>query len=127
VPCDVGDDERRDDGANVRTGVEDARCQGPFLLREPLGYCLDRGREIPGLARPQGRPGDTETKRGPGEGVAHRRQTPNRERYRIADLRAEAIHQAPSGQQAESVRRIKGSYDVAVIKLGPMKCCLQVL
>src|SRR5258708_21536508 len=39
------------DRANIRPGVEDARSQRPFALREPFGNSLDRGGESAGFVQ----------------------------------------------------------------------------
>src|SRR5712692_9375932 len=59
--------------------------------------------------------------------MSHRRDAPDGEGERITDLSAEAVHQASGGQQSQSVRSVKGGYDIAVLQFVPAQCLLQIL
>ena len=139
-----GHDQRRDQRADVRAGVEDAGGERALALREPLGHDLDRRREIAGLAQAERKPrgdesgdrsavGEADQPRGArprrpehaGLGVRHRREAPDDDDQREAEARAEPIHQPAGDQQPDGIGELEREHDVGVVDLGPAELRLQ--
>ena len=114
------------DGPDIGPGVEDARGQGPLPLGEPLGHGLDRRREVPGLAEPEGEAGDAEAEGGPGGGVGHGRDAPEADGQGVADPGPEAVDEPAEDGQADGVSDLEGRDDIAVLDLAPADDLLQM-
>src|SRR5258706_8601383 len=97
----VGDDGNgggSDDGADVRTGVEDGRGEGALAFREPERHGLDGGGEVATLADAERHAGGEESAYRADQRVRHGGQTPGEDRDRVADLRAVAVDEPAEGE-----------------------------
>ena len=123
VDRDPGDDERRQNGAEICAGVEDAGGQRALALREPLGDGLDGGREVAGFAKAEAEARNAELKHRVGQRVAHGGEAPDGHDDHVADARADLVDEPSGDQQAERIGELKGVHDVAVVQLRSCRCC----
>ena len=115
VAEDDGDEPGDDDGADVRTGVEDAGGEGALLGGEPLGDGLDGGGEVAGFAEAEHEAGDVEADDRGDEGVAHGGERPDADGESVSQLGAELVDQASGGQQADAVCDLEVDENVAEV------------
>ena len=123
---DPGHDGRGDHGPDIGPGVEDARGQRPLPAGEPLGHGLDRRREVPGLAEPEGEAGDAEGQGAPGGRVGHGRDAPEADGQGVADPGPETVDEPAEGGEADGISDLEGGDDVAILDLAPADLLLQV-
>ncbi len=109
----------RQDGAEVRAGIEQARGQGALLFREPFGHGLDGRGEVAGFGPAQGGPGRAEPGDGAGQGVRSRGQAPENDGGRVAPPRPKAVDDPAEEDQSQGVGRLEGGDDGAVLDLVP--------
>ena len=104
-------DERRADGADIGTGVEDARRGGALLLREPLGGRLNGGGEVAGFKQAQEKAGESELKGRVGEGRAQAREGPANHGQGVAEAGADLVDHGAHDQEADAVGERKDGID----------------
>ena len=117
--------ERRDDGADVGAGVEDASGQRALPPRKPLRGRLDRRREIARFAEAEPEAGHAEAHHRARKRVRHRRDTPEDECERVAHFRPDPVDDRAHQQQANRVRQLKREDDVRVVDFVPAQIVLK--
>ena len=118
-------DERREDGAEVGAGVEEAGREGALVTWEPFGDGFDGCGEVAGLAEAEGETRDGEAEDRGGEGVGHGGERPGADDDRVADARADFVDEPAGSHEANAIGELKGGNDVAVLALVPADDMLQ--
>src|SRR5690606_1423865 len=106
--------------AEVGAGIENTVCERALPLREPLGRGLDGSGEVTGLADPQQRPCCGKAYCTPGKSREHRRETPHRQGYGIADLGSDLVDEPARTQHADRVGQLKGHHNIGVVGFRPV-------
>src|SRR5437870_7590445 len=83
--------ERRDDRADIRSGVEDASRQRALLFWKPFGNDFDARGKIARLAEAEQKARDAEPDDAAHRGMEHRGATPKKHRQRKARKRADEV------------------------------------
>jgi hypothetical protein len=115
VQCDVRDHQRPDHGAHIGSGIENARGERAFTLREPFGHRLNRGREVARLAETERKSRHAEPERRSRQRVPHRRQAPPCDADGVPEPGSNTIDDPAEPHQRESIGRLERGNDQPII------------
>ena len=125
IQRDPGNDDWRDDRADIRTGIEDSRRECALASRKPLGDRLDRRRKISGLADAERKARRAELARGCARTPS---TSPPRSISTIEPAKPRRVPKRsmmrPANEKPQRVRDREPRDDVAVLLLVPSDVAL---
>src|SRR5260370_23360348 len=121
MDSDPGHNQRRDNCADVRAGVENSRRQCTLFLWEPFRNALDARRENSRFAEPQGRAGNHKATQRICHCMSHGGKAPENHGDGVTYTRAQAVNQAAHKNHAYRVSRLKGEHQMPKANIIPAK------
>jgi hypothetical protein len=112
-------DQRRDDDADVRAGVEDAGRQRALAAWKPFRHRLDGRRKVARLAESEREAGYREADWRRRHRVCRRRKRPDCQVDGISDPGSNPIDEPAREQKADRIGEREGRADPAVVAVGP--------
>src|ERR1700730_8461246 len=122
---DPRDNEWRNDCADVRSGVEDSRCEGPLFFWKPLRHALNACRKYSGLPETQCGTSRYKTGKRERERVPHGCQAPENHGHGVTNSRTQAIDQAADKNHAQRIGGLEGKHKISIIDFIPAKLMLE--
>jgi hypothetical protein len=118
-------DQRREDSADVRAGVEDADRERTLALRKPFVGCGKCGGERPGLADRERDAGEDHHAGAGEQCMRDVTDGPRRHRDRIADLRPHTVDEPAEQDIGDAVCGLERDREIGIALLAPVVACLE--